>query len=302
MGPKRSPIFQFFDNLLKNPYFLISPAILIVLVMTVYPTIYGIIISFTNYSITEHIGVSPEFVGFRNYLKHFNNSVFQLVLRNTFVYMISVVIGIILISVLLGLFLNKTNRVYTFVQSVVFSPSILSFVSVAILFAWLYDNDGLFNYLLITIGREPLRWLRDERTSLLSIIIVAVWKDIGYGSLLIIAGLQSIPTYVYESAKLDNANPWTTLTKITLPMLSPTLFFMLITFVINSFRAFDVSFNMTKGGPRSSSLLLVQYIYDEGYRNFRMGSAMAASIILFIIVSAISFINFKFISNKVHYQ
>ncbi len=300
MRAKRSLPVRIADCLLKNPYVLIAPAILIVVVMTIYPMIYGFIVSFTNWDIVTG---EMNFVGLSNYKRLFTNKEFWLVIKNTFVYTVSVVFFSIALSILIGVFLNKNKRIYAFVQTIVFTPYILSMVAVAVLFCWLFDvNSGFFNFILTSLGFEPLMWLRSESTSLMSIIIVSVWKDLGYSSLMVIAGLQSIPKSVYEAAKLDRAGSFTTFRKITLPMLSPTIFFLLVTKTIDCFRAFDISFNMTQGGPRSSSKLLVLFIYQEGYQNFRMGTAMAAAIVLLVIVSVVSYINFAVVDKKVHYQ
>lgn len=300
MAVKRSLPMRMVDKLLKCPYVLIAPAVLIVAVMTIYPMIYGLVVSFTNWDI---VSGEMDFVGIDNYQYLFTNDEFWLVLRNTVVYTVCVVFFTIVLSLGIGIFLNKKKPVYSFVQTIVFTPYILSMVAIAVLFSWLFDvNVGFFNYVLTALGFEPLMWLRSESTSLMSLIIVSVWKDLGYSSLMIIAGLQSIPKDVYESAKLDRAGSFTIFRKITLPLLSPTIFFLLITKTIDSFRAFDIAYNMTQGGPRSSSKLLVLFIYQEGYQNFRMGTAMAAAIVLLVLVTIISYLNFAVIEKKVHYQ
>ena len=300
MAVKRSLPMRMVDKLLKCPYVLIAPAVLIVTVMTIYPMIYGLVVSFTNWDI---VSGEMDFVGIDNYQYLFTNDEFWLVLRNTVVYTVCVVFFTIVLSLGIGIFLNKKKPVYSFVQTIVFTPYILSMVAIAVLFSWLFDvNVGFFNYVLTALGFEPLMWLRSESTSLMSLIIVSVWKDLGYSSLMIIAGLQSIPKDVYESAKLDRAGSFTIFRKITLPLLSPTIFFLLITKTIDSFRAFDIAYNMTQGGPRSSSKLLVLFIYQEGYQNFRMGTAMAAAIVLLVLVTIISYLNFAVIEKKVHYQ
>lgn len=155
-------------------------------------------------------------------------------------------------AVLIGILLQKSTALNNFVQSIMFTPHIISFVSVTIMWMWLLDPQmGIVNYVLKMVGLEPLKWMMSPDTSLISIILVSIWKGLGFNAMIIIAGLQGIPQYIYEAAKLDNASKWTTMFRVTLPLLSPTLLFLFITSIIGSFSSFDIVNLMTKGDRRT---------------------------------------------------
>ena len=188
-------------------------------------------------------------------------------------------------------------------QTVIFTPHLVSLVSIGVLFMWIMNPDyGFLNWVLDSIGLPTSKWLSSEKSALFSIILVGIWKTVGYNTLIFIAGLQSIPKYIYEAANLDNSGKIRTFFKITLPLLSPTLFFLLITTTTSSFQVFDLVNVMTKGGPINSTNMLVYYIYEAGFRYFDIGSASAASVFLIILVGLLTFAHFKLLAKKVHYQ
>ncbi|USK35165.1 sugar ABC transporter permease [Bacillus sp. F19] len=287
------------NSLAKNPYILIAPALLLALVFTFYPVFFAIYNSFFKWDI---ITGEKGFIGLQNYYSLFTDITFMIVIKNTFIYTLFTVVFGLIFSLLIGIFLNKKSPVVDAVQTVVFTPHIISFVSVSVLWMLLLDpQTGLVNFLLEKVGLEPQLWMMSEKTSLLSIIIVSIWKGLGYTVLMVIAGLQSIPREIYEAARLDKANSFKTLIHITIPLISPTLFFLFITSMIGSFSSFDIVNLMTEGGPNHSSNLLVHWIYETGFLNFRIGPAMAASVLFLIIIGFISFVNFKLFGKKVHY-
>jgi sn-glycerol 3-phosphate transport system permease protein len=207
------------------------------------------------------------------------------------------------IALVLAVWLNKRTKLHNFVQTSIFTPHIISLVSVAMLWMWIMDPEyGLLNYILGWFGIPRLQWIDNPDTALLSVIIVGIWKVIGYNVLILIAGLQSIPSYIYESAKLDKANRVTTFFKITIPLLSPTLFFLLIVTITSSFQVFDSVRVMTQGGPVNSTNVLVHWIYQTGFEFYRIGEAATGSVLLFIIVAVATFANFKLLASKIHYQ
>jgi sn-glycerol 3-phosphate transport system permease protein len=161
---------------------------------------------------------------------------------------------------------------------------------------------GLLNWIIGLFGFGPLQWLSHPGTSLVSLVIVAVWKGLGYNTLVFIAGLQSIPGDIYEAAALDESKPWTTFAKLTLPMLSPTIFFLVIINLIGSFQVFETIAIMTQGGPVNSTNTLVYYIYENGFRFFKIGYASAAGVILLVIVGALTIVYFRLLARRVHYR
>ncbi|MFD1206565.1 carbohydrate ABC transporter permease [Sporosarcina contaminans] len=283
-----------------RPYLMILPAIIIFALFFLYPIGYMIFLSFHDWNF-----VSPEkdFVGIDNFKVLLSDAKFMQVLRNTFVYSILTVSLTISISLLLALWLNRQGTIYGFVQGAIFSPHIISLVSISMLWMWLMDTDyGLLNWFLNLFGISNIPWLTDPKTSLLSLIIVAVWKGIGYYTLIFIAGLQSIPKDIYEAAALDDTGKCRTFFNLTLPMLSPTLFFLTIIGLIGSFQVFETISIMTGGGPINSTNTIVYYIYENGFRFFKIGHASTAGVILLLLVGVFTILYFKLLSRKVHYQ
>lgn len=286
-------------KLFNSPYLYIAPALILIITFTILPVCYAAYNSLFKWDIVLDV---KTFVGVSNFKSILTNTDFYLILKNTLIYTIFSVFFGLIFSVLLGVFLNDNRKSSDIVQSIIFTPQIISFVSISILWMWLLDPQmGIVNYVLESVGLEPKLWMMSPETSLLSILMVSIWKGIGYSTLMVVAGLQGIPQSIYEASKLDRASKFTTLIKITIPLLSPTLFFMFITSIIGSFCAFDVVNLMTQGGPNNSSNLLVHWIWQEGFQYLRVGEAMAASILLFVIVSIISLINYLVGSKKVHY-
>ncbi|SDK51077.1 carbohydrate ABC transporter membrane protein 1, CUT1 family [Paenibacillus sp. OK060] len=283
-----------------RPYVLVAPSITIFSIFFLYPIFYMIFLSFYNW---DFINPVKEFVGFNNFVELFKDSAFLQVLSNSLNYTLLSVSLSIVISLLLAIWLNREGAWYGFVQGALFSPHIVSLVSVSLVWMWLMDPKfGLLNGLLDMVGLPKLAWLSSPDSSLLSLVLVSVWKGVGYNALIFIAGLQSIPRNVYEASALDEANWWRKFYKITLPMLSPTLFFLIIINLISSFQVFETIAIMTNGGPINSTNTLVFYIYEYGFRYFKIGYASAAGVILLVVVGLLTLVYFKLLSRKVHYQ
>ncbi|WP_240415433.1 carbohydrate ABC transporter permease [Paenibacillus periandrae] len=283
-----------------RPYLMIAPAITVFCLFFIYPIGYMIYLSMHDWNF-----VSPEksFVGFANFKMLFSEREFIEVMGNTFTYTILTVTLTIAISLLLALWLNRQGALYGFIQGAIFSPHIISLVSVSMLWKWLMDTDyGLLNWFLNLIGFSNVPWLTDPSTALLSLVIVAIWKGIGFNTLIFIAGLQSIPRDIYEAAELDEASKAHTFFKLTLPMLSPTLFFLTSIGLISSFQVFETISIMTSGGPINSTNTFVYYIYENGFRFFKIGYASAAGVILLVIVSLVTIVYFRILSQRVHYR
>jgi len=283
-----------------RPYAMIAPAIVIFCLFFIYPIGYMIYLSFHEWNF-----VSPDkqFVGMQNFASLFGEREFIEVMQNTFIYTALTVSLTIVISLLLALWLNNNGSVYSLVQGAVFSPHIISLVSVSMLWMWLMDTDyGLLNWFLNLFGLANVSWLTDPSTSLFSLVIVAVWKGIGFNTLIFIAGLQSIPRDMYEAAQLDESSKARTFWKLTLPMLSPTLFFLTIIGMINSFQVFETISIMTQGGPINSTNTFVYYIYEYGFRYFKIGYSSAAGVLLLFIVGLLTILYFKLLAKRVHYR
>ncbi|GGF98644.1 ABC transporter permease [Paenibacillus albidus] len=283
-----------------RPYGMVAPAIIIFSLFFIYPIFYMIYLSMFDWNFVSPV---KTYVGFQNFKDLLMEPDFRQVLSNTTIYMVLTVTLTTVIALLLALWLNRKSYFYGFVQGAIFTPHIISLVSISLLWSWLMDPEyGLLNWVIGLAGFDKLQWLSHPSTSLISLVMVAVWKGLGYNTLVFIAGLQSIPTDIYEAASLDRSKPWRTFTKLILPMLSPTLFFLVIINMIGSFQVFETIAIMTQGGPVNSTNTLVYYIYEYGFRFFKIGYASAAGVILLIIVGILTMIYFKMLSNRVHYR
>lgn len=285
---------------LNKAYIYIAPAIIGIGLFTFFPIVYVIYLSLLNIDL---LSGEQSFVGLSNYTALFKNPEFLQVLRNTAFFLVFQVAISITLALILAVWLNKNKFISSLTQTAIFTPHIISLVSVSVLWMWIMEpSAGLLNYFLSFFGIEKINWLEDPKIALISIIIVSVWKTVGYNTLILLAGLKSIPETIYEAAKLDKASKFRTFFKITIPLLSPSLFFLFITNVISSFQVFDSVRVMTQGGPINSTNVLVHWIYQTGFEFYRIGEAATGSVILLIIVIIITLLNFKFLGKKVHYQ
>ncbi len=283
-----------------RPYGMVAPAILVFSLFFIYPIFYMIYLSLYDWNF-----VSPDkaFVGLANFRELLADEDFRKVLGNTSLYTVLVVSLTTGISLLLALWLNRSGWFHGFVQGAIFTPHIISLVSISLLWSWLMDPEyGLLNGILGWAGIGGLPWLSHPDTALLSLVLVAVWKGIGYNALVFIAGLQSIPADIYEAASLDRSRPLTTFRRLTLPMLSPTIFFLVVINMIGSFQVFETIAIMTGGGPVNATNTLVYYIYEYGFRFFKIGYASAAGVILLLIVGVLTLLYFRLLSARVHYR
>ena len=208
----------------------------------------------------------------------------------------------IFISLILAVLINQRMYGRTFFRAILFLPMIASSVSVALLWQPLFDmSSGMLNKILTTIGLPPSTWIYDPKTSMMSVVIVALWKEIGYYMVMFLAGLQSIPSTYYEAASIDGASAARKFLFITIPLISPTTFFVMIISIIGSFQIFDLTTVLTAGGPSNSTNTLIMYVYQAGFRFFRMGYASALSTILFVIVLIFTIIQDKLSKKWVFY-
>jgi sn-glycerol 3-phosphate transport system permease protein len=281
-------------------YLYVAPAFICALVFSVYPILYLVYLSLYKVDV---INDKYDFIGFGNYVKLIHSEDFHQVFGNTLIYMACTVSLTLLFSLLLALVLSRPTRLNQFVQGAVFSPHVISLTSLSLLWMWLMNKDvGLLNQLLSIFGLPKLRWLESSDTALMSVILVSVWKGLGYNILMLIAGLQSIPASVIEAAKLDRASKWNLFVNIQLPLLSPTLFFMLVVNIIASFQVFDSISVMTGGGPVNSTNVLAYWIYQTSFQFSRLGEASAGALILFVLVSLLTIVNFRVLRSRIHYQ
>ncbi|MGN7168523.1 carbohydrate ABC transporter permease [Paenibacillus cellulositrophicus] len=283
-----------------RPYSMVAPAIIVFAMFFIYPIFYMMYLSLFDWNF---VSPTKTFVGIQNFVDLLSEPDFRKVLSNTTLYTVLTVTLTTGLSLFMAIWLNRSGFFYGLVQGAIFSPHIISLVSISLLWSWLMDPEyGLLNWVIGLFGFGKLEWLSHPSTSLISLVIVAVWKGLGYNTLVFIAGLQSIPQDIYEAASLDRSRPWTTFTRLILPMLSPTIFFLVIINLIGSFQVFETIAIMTQGGPVNSTNTLVYYIYEAGFRFFKIGYASAAGVILLFIVGILTIVYFRLLSSRVHYR
>jgi multiple sugar transport system permease protein len=260
------------------------------LVFTGYPLVFSVYASFTKWN-----GLSePVFNGIANFVEMANDRYFWQAMGNTIFYMIGIPIGLVL-SLLLALALNRKMRGTTFFRTVYYVPVISSLAAVAILWQWAYNGDfGLVNQVLALFGIDGPNWLQNPDTVKPAIIIMAVWKGLGYSMLLYLAALQSVPRHLYEAAALDGAGAFPQFRHITVPMLNPVTFFLVVTSIIGGAQIFiEINIMTPTGGPEFSSASIVWYIWQKAFNYLQMGYATAMSVVLGLLVFVVTAIQFR---------
>jgi len=276
------------------------PSLVIGMTFVIIPIIMVVYLSFTKWDL---ISETKDFIGLANYIYLFKNPKFLKSIANTF-YFAAVQIPLDLVfSLFFAFLLDKKIRGLRFFRAIYFAPVVTSMVAVSAIWLWFYDPQfGLFNYILKQIGLSPLKWLYDPSLAMLSIVIMSVWKGLGYNIVIFLAGLQNIPESYYEAADIDGANNWKKFKHITLPLLSPVTYFVILISIINSFKVFtQISVMTPRGGPLYSTGVMVFYIYQQGFEGYKIGRASAAAMILFLGVLAITFVQKRIGEKRVHY-
>lgn len=268
---------------------LLLPSIVTFGMFMLFPVLATFFFSFTNWDMSSKM----DFVGLQNYIDLFQDQVFLKVLWNTLYFTaVSVPVGII-ISVFLAMLLNQKIRLIKFYRAAFFIPVISSMVAVAVIWQWIYNPEfGLLNYFLSWFGMDGPSWLTSTVWAMPALIITYVWKQLGFNMLIFLAGLQSIPESYYEAAEIDGAKWYAKFRHITIPLLSPTTFFVTVMSVIQSFQVFDLVYLMTQGGPARSTSVMVYNIYQTAFDYFDMGYASAQAYVLFFIILIITLIQF----------
>lgn len=262
------------------------------------PIIASGVISFTNWSLLS----SPQWIGLQNYVQLFQDPLFYTVLKNTLYFGVGSVLLSVVTSFALALLLNQKVKAIAFFRTIFYLPSVVSGIATALLWVNIFHPDfGLINYVLGLFGIQGPGWLTSDAWVIPALIIMSAW---GAGSTMIIylAGLQSIPGHLYEAASIDGAGSWSKFWHVTVPMMSPVIFFNLITGFISSLQAFVLILVMTNGGPDNSSMVYGLYIYREAFQYFDMGYASALAWGLFVLIMAITLIQFVLARRWVYYE
>ncbi|SDZ77385.1 putative chitobiose transport system permease protein [Thalassobacillus cyri] len=280
-----------------TPIMFLLPGCIILGAFIFYPMIQAIWLSFTNYNMVQQ---NPDFVGVANYKELFADALFWKVLGQTLLYLIIAVPALVFLPIFLAILVNQQLKGITFFRSIYYLPVVTSMVVVGIAWKWMYADQGVLNYLLETVGliNEPIHWLTSTSTSLFAVMAVTVWKGLGYYMVIYLAGLQAIPSNLYEAAEIDGASKWRQIIHITIPLLMPSIMIVTIMSSISAMKVFEEIYVMTQGGPLNSSMTLVYYIYNEAFESLEMGFASAAGVILFIVTLMFSIVNIAFMNKR----
>ena len=270
---------KFPDN--KIAFWFLLPCVAGCLVFIIIPVFCSFGLSFFEWDLLS----IPKFVCFDNYVELFKEPEFFRVLNNTVIYAVFTTLFAVLIPLFLADILNKKFKFSDLFKTIYFIPFITPMLVVALVWAWIFDpNIGLMNYLL----RTNIQWLYNPDTAMFAVILVSVVKLIGYNTVMLIGGYAGINSSLMEASKIDGANAFQTFFKVTLPLLSPVIFFVLIITTISSFQVFDLIYLMTQGGPDGATDVLVYWLYKNSFEYFEIGRASATAYVLFVIIAFLS--------------
>ncbi|MFC5447378.1 carbohydrate ABC transporter permease [Paenibacillus aestuarii] len=281
-------------------YIFLAPSLLLFVVFLFYPLVQSVYLSVHE---TDPRGRVAGYVGLDNFIDIFTSEKFYKSLEVTGLFtLLTVPTGIALSLLLAALTHNHLRgmRIFQFIFSL---PVVLSVGTSAVIWMMLYHPSvGMLNYLLSLAGVQPVAWLTDPKLALLSVSLMTIWMNLGFTYIVLLSGLQGIPDDIYDSAKIDGAGPFRTFVQIIMPLLSPTLFFVLIVSIIGAFQSFGQIHILTKGGPVDSTDVLVYSLYQDAFINFRFGTGSAQALVLFVLILILTIVQFKAFERNVHYQ
>ncbi len=299
-------------------YSMLAPTLVGLLVFFAFPLVYSFYLSFTDAKLLQPANVPVKYIGFENFAYAFGNDTFREALANTFWFSLFSILFSVVPALLLAVLLNEKIKGQNFFRSLYFVPVVASVVGVSLVWRFLFNKDfGWINIViewlaygplnLSRVGIEPVSWLGNAKYALTAVVIVFVWKTIGYNMVIFMAGLQGINKQLYEAANIDGANRWQTLLRVTVPLLSPTTFFVVVTTLISCLQVFDVPYALgwSRGnlaGPADSMLTNVAHLYREGFINNASGYSSALAWILTLIIFVITVIQFRVSNRWVNYE
>lgn len=298
VGPARLRIKR--RTLLANleGYAFAAPWLLGFFVFTLSPFFSSIWYSLNQWDMVTEM----KFIGFYNYTRIFQNDLFWKSVQVTITYVLMSLPAGLALAMILAILVNQQNSLMMFFRGVFFLPAVTSGVAVSVLWRWLFNPEfGLINYMLGWFGIQGPMWLASEDWALPALTIMSLW-GVGSTMLIYLAGLQSVPQHLYEAAEIDGANLFQRFLRVTLPMMSPTIFYTLIMGMIGAFQVFTQAYVMTRGGPNFATYFYVLHLYEEAFVKFRMGYASAMAWILFVAVLAVTLVQFRIAGRWVYYE
>lgn len=272
------------------PYIMILPAYSVYLLFVLVPVFAGLAFSFTNYDFYKKM----DFVGLKNYIDLMHDAEFVRSVFNTLYYAFFTIVPTIALGVVLAVLVNKGVKGTKLFRTCMYIPNVGSMVALSMIWLWIFDPTvGFLNQVMNALGLPAQQWLFNEATAMPCLIIMGIWRSAGYNMVIALAGLQSIPADLYEAARIDGASELRQFFSITLPMLRPTTFFLLVTGCINSFMVFEQVNIMTNGGPLNSTTTIVHQIYKSAFLNFKAGYGSAMAMILLALTIIFTLLNFR---------
>ena len=280
------------DRVKLTPYLFLLPAIALLGLTVFFPAVQAFALSFTRYE--YDITQAPEWVGWENFQRLVQDEVFWLTIRNTLLYLIGVVPILVIAPLGLAIIVNQKLKGINWFRTAFYTPVVISMVVAGIAWKALYTQNGLLNQFLQQLGfSEGIPWLTDPNWAIWSVMLVTIWKGLGYYMVIYLAGLQSISPELYEAAAIDGSDGWQKHLDITLPLMRPYLFLVAVISAISATKVFEEIFIMTQGGPRNSSKTVVYYLYERAFQDLDISYACTIGLVLFLGILGLSIINLK---------
>lgn len=282
-----------------TPYLFLLPALVVLCLTVFWPVCQAFYLSFTKYE----YGLSPtaEWIGFANFQRLWTDPLFWRTLGNTMLYLIGVVPILVVLPLVLALLVNQKLRGISWFRAAFYAPVVISMVVAGIAWRWLYAGNGLFNQLLKQLGLvSGIPWLTSPNWAIFSVMLVTIWKGLGYYMVIYLAGLQSIPTELYEAAELDGSDGYLKHWDITVPLMRPYLALVAVISAISATKVFEEVYIMTQGGPLNSSKTVVYYLYEQAFSNLETSYACTIGLVLFLLILGLSILNLKLAQGRVN--
>lgn len=277
----------------------ILPAVIPLCIFWIWPMIKAIFMSFTDW---DYMSSNYNIVGFENYKELFSDNMFYNALQNTFVFTVGTLIPTIIGGLAIAMVLKKNIKRSALYKAIIFSPWITPTVAISIVWNWIFEPQyGFANYILQLLNLPKSQWLQSSDTAMIGVIIVTVWKGFGWAMVFYLTALERVPKHLHEAAAIDGANSWKKFTNITLPLISPTTFFLTIITTINSLQAYDQIQVLTQGGPSGSTRTILYMYYQTAFEQFNIGQATAIATVILVIIGLLSGVQFIASKKWVHY-
>ena len=299
VSPRTSMLRRIFRSEAMLFLLFIFPNVLLFVFFTYWPLIYNIYLSMTSW---DFLSPTKPFIGLDNYQKLLSNGIFWGVMRTTLIYTVGAVGGSVLIGLLSALLLNQKLRFRTGVRAMIFAPTLLSGVAISIVWYYIFDpRVGLLREILLWFHITSPAWLRDPNWAMVAVIIVYVWKNLGFAAVIYLAGLQGIPNDLYEAAKVDGANALQRFRDVTWPQLGHIHFFVMVTSILGTLQSFDIVQTLTSGGPVNATTNLIYFTYQQSFINNYAGYGAASAMILFVVMLFVTIVQYRISERRTHY-